>query len=373
MASTILLVATVIGTATAGQTERDSGDANTARAAADARRPPLLDRSAQPAPRAAKQLLLAAAYAGRRIVAVGQGGRVLLSDDDARTWRQATYVPTSATLTGVSFADAHEGWAIGHLGVVLHTSDGGLTWQRQLDGIEAARASLAAAEAAARDTPSEAGTRAIRVAHVAVEDGPDKPFLTLVVEDKRRVSVFGAYGMAYGTDDGGVTWTPIDSRLVNPHGFHYYGIDLSASELVLVGERGIVLRGPRNGRLAPVQVPYGGTFFGVIRASSTTLVAFGLQGTIIVSRDDGATWTRVNSGVTASFQAGTVLRDGTIVIASDSGQVVVSRSNGQRFDRLAAATEPAAALLPLADGAVLVLGTRGTQRLNVSENSEHSQ
>ncbi len=54
----------------------------------------------------------------------GERGIVLLSDDAGVSWRQAK-VPVSVSLTAVQFVDAEQGWAVGHLGVVLHTQDGG--------------------------------------------------------------------------------------------------------------------------------------------------------------------------------------------------------------------------------------------------------
>ncbi len=47
--------------------------------------------------------------------------------------------PEDATLHDVQFFDANEGWAVGDEGVVLHTIDGGETWERQAT---ATRASL---------------------------------------------------------------------------------------------------------------------------------------------------------------------------------------------------------------------------------------
>jgi len=61
---------------------------------------------------------------------------VILSDDDGATWHQAK-VPVSVTLTAVSFGTPAKGWAVGHSGIVLHTEDGGETWVKQLDGIQA--------------------------------------------------------------------------------------------------------------------------------------------------------------------------------------------------------------------------------------------
>src|SRR5690606_41807757 len=74
---------------------------------------------------AAESLLLDATYAGDRLVAVGEFGHVVLSDDRGATWRQATSVPTQATLTGVTFIGEDIGIAVGHNGTILPTTDAG--------------------------------------------------------------------------------------------------------------------------------------------------------------------------------------------------------------------------------------------------------
>ena len=89
--------------------------------------------------------MLAITRAGARLVAVGERGSILLSDDSGVSWRQAK-VPVSVTLTAVQFPNAKAGWAVGHLGVVLHSADGGETWAKQLDGREAASLVLEAAK-----------------------------------------------------------------------------------------------------------------------------------------------------------------------------------------------------------------------------------
>ncbi|MBV8306053.1 MAG: glycosyl hydrolase, partial [Gammaproteobacteria bacterium] len=75
-------------------------------AAAAAPQPP-----AEPARLAAQSLLIALAAAGPRLVAVGDRGVVVLSDDGAAHWRQAQRVPTQVLLTGVCFFDAQRGIA----------------------------------------------------------------------------------------------------------------------------------------------------------------------------------------------------------------------------------------------------------------------
>ena len=55
---------------------------------------------------------------GRRLVAVGERGLAIHSDDDGQSWAQAE-VPVGCTLTALRFADERRGWATGNLGVVL--------------------------------------------------------------------------------------------------------------------------------------------------------------------------------------------------------------------------------------------------------------
>ena len=80
---------------------------------------------------AATAMLLASTLAGQRMVAVGDHGVVLLSDDNGSHFRQARTVPFDATLTGVSFIDGKQGWAVGQWGAILHSADGGETWAFQ--------------------------------------------------------------------------------------------------------------------------------------------------------------------------------------------------------------------------------------------------
>lgn len=101
--------------------------------AVDRARPAALRQPALKLAQPARAVLLSLARAGRVLVAVGERGLAIRSADDGRTWTQAA-VPVSATLTTVRFANERDGWACGHLGIVLATHDGGLTWQRVHDG-----------------------------------------------------------------------------------------------------------------------------------------------------------------------------------------------------------------------------------------------
>ena len=92
-----------------------------------------LDAPAAQSPLAARSLLQGVAIAGSRIVAVGQRGHVVHSNDSGTSWKQAS-VPVSSDLTAVFFVDDKQGWAVGHDGVILHTADSGEKWELQLSG-----------------------------------------------------------------------------------------------------------------------------------------------------------------------------------------------------------------------------------------------
>lgn len=333
-------------------------------------RPAMLDRPAVLGPEAARQMLTAAARAGRWIVAVGRGGAIVRSDDEGATWQPASKVPTSAMLTAVAFANEHVGWAVGHLGVVLKTTDGGLTWQRQLDGVQAAQLVLADAERRAGPASADGAAPAVRAARFLVQDGPNKPFLTLLVQDDRQVEVAGAFGLVFDTGDGGATWTPQMARFDNARGLHLYAAARSGPDLVYVGEQGVMLRGPAGGALKRVPTSYQGTMFGVLDTREGGLLAYGLRGNALLSQDGGRHWRTVVSGLTASIQAGTVLADGAVLLASETGQLAVSRDGGNSFKVLVRTVQPAAGLLPLAGRAVLVLGPRGAERVDLSAEQE---
>src|SRR5271167_4708633 len=75
-----------------------------------------------------KLLLLGSARAGKRLVVVGERGRILYTDDDGKAWQVADS-PVLTTLTAIAFSDDKNGIAVGHRGTLLVTRDGGSTWQ----------------------------------------------------------------------------------------------------------------------------------------------------------------------------------------------------------------------------------------------------
>jgi photosystem II stability/assembly factor-like uncharacterized protein len=306
-----------------------------------------LDRPALQSPKSPRMAILTVAQAGKRMVAAGERGIVIYSDDGGRSWKQAQ-TPTSASLTAMRFADAQSGWAVGHMGLVLHTADGGLTWDKQLDGAQAAKFALAAAQ-------KGGDARALQDAERLMADGADKPFFDICVLDERTLFIVGAYNLTFRSDDGGRSWMPWQAHVVNPKALHLYAIHAVGDTLFIAGEQGLLLRSDDRGQhFAPIESPYKGSWFGLVGGGSGSLLAYGLRGNAYVTTDLGKHWQQAASGTPVSISAGAELADGRIVLVSQAGQVLVSSDLGFNFTHLPQKTGlPLAAVAQGPDGLIV--------------------
>lgn len=271
-----------------------------------------LDRPSVASPHAASAVLLDVAYAGRRIVVVGERGIVLLSDDGGISWRQAE-VPVSVSLTKVTFATQRLGWAVGHYGVVLHSSDGGETWQRQLDGRAAAKLDK-------------------RAAHVA-----DKPFLDVHFTDERNGFAVGAYNLAYRTRDGGRTWEYWSHRIDNPQSLHLYVVGAAGRFLYLAGEQGLFLRSTDGGdTFIRLPTPVKASYFTSAATASGSIVIAGLRGHAERTTDGGDTWTTIDVVDRASFLAAATWRGTRLLLGNQAGELFTSSDDGHTLKKVSA-------------------------------------
>ncbi|VVN69963.1 WD40/YVTN/BNR-like repeat-containing protein [Pseudomonas fluorescens] len=303
------------------------------------------------APRSA---LNAIAQAGERLVVAGVRGHILYSDDQGQRWKQAN-VPVSVSLTGLCFADASTGWAVGHRGVILKTEDGGQNWTLQLDGFQAAQAIVQLN----RNDPER-----VDEARRLVEEGADKPFLAAQCLSAKQVVVVGAYGLAFSTLDGGTHWAPVTALLEGSDSHHLNAVQLLGGHLYLAGELGGLMRiDTRLRHFTRLDEPYDGSFFGLLATADNNLLAFGLRGHLFRSVDQGASWQAVALATSKSLTAGTRLSDGSLLLADESGTGWLSRDDGRTFTAINAQQRfPLVALLATRDGGSLAVGTNGITR-----------
>ena len=316
----------------------------------------VLETPAQKSPLAARGLVSGLTRAGKRLVAVGQRGHVLLSDDAGKTWQQAD-VPVSADLVAACFPNEQTGWAVGHDGVILKSVDAGRSWSRQLDG-------RGLGDVLVPWYTKSGDSKWLAEARRFAAQGAENPFLDVWFDDDRHGIVVGAFGLMLRTADGGKSWEPLMHAADNPKSLHLYAVRRIGGELFAVGEQGTALKWDREGgRFVALTLPYAGTLFGVV-GKGRVVVGHGLRGNVVRSGDGGATWQSVATGVGVGLTAGTVDERGRIVIVSQAGHVLASSDDGASFSPLKIERPtPAAAVASAGPGVLALAGPRGVQTL----------
>jgi len=301
---------------------------------------------------ASSSLLLDLAVAGNRLVAVGERGHVLLSDDQGATWRQAKSVPTRVMLTAVYFVDAQYGWAVGHDETILNSADGGENWTRS---------------------------------HFAPE--AQQPLLDLWFANRVSGIAVGAYGAYFTTNDGGRSWSSAKFAPPQPAGtdgprhdgesapdegelppdYHLNRIVGVGNRLYVAAEGGQLYRSDdRGASWRALPSPYEGSFFGLVPIRGNGLLAFGLRGHLYRSADAGETWSQLESHTTAMLTDGVAINDLRVVIGGLAGVLLVSGDAGETFkltqqdDR-----KGLSAVLPGTAGAVIVAGEGGVRTIRL--------
>lgn len=280
-------------------------------------------RFAEKMPLADETLVLDATHTGFGAVAVGARGHVLLTDD-YETWRQAERVPTRATLTGVDF-EGRDGWAVGHDAVIIHTGDGGETWERQFFAPER-----------------------------------EQPFLDVLFLDESRGFAIGAYGMFLRTTDGGNTWT--EDKVIETDDWHLNAMTRAEDgTLYIAAERGIIYRSLDGGRTwDATDLSYQGSMFDILTLPDGEVLAFGLRGRAFHTTDGGETWQQVDTPTDSSLQGGRVLQSGRLVIVGGNGVILERAPGGSAFSlREHPSDEPLAGVLQGADGHLIYYGLNG--------------
>lgn len=275
-------------------------------------------------PLATRSLLIDAARAGDRVVAVGERGHVLISRG-ADEWRQVGS-PVRVMLTGISFADTSSGVAVGHDAVVLRTTDGGETWL---------------------------------LAHA--DPDRDAPLLDVQLLDARHGLAVGAYGLLLVSDNAGVSWNEHPDLIVD---FHLNAIAVNPDAVLVAGESGTVLHSADGGATWTARpFPYEGSLHGALGLGPARWLVFGLRGHVYRSDDDGLTWTQVEVATEAGLMGGTVREDGTVVVVGLGGTVLISRDGARSFVPETLPGRPGlSAAVETPAGDLVLLGEGGARR-----------
>ncbi len=272
---------------------------------------------------AVESLMLSVARAGTRMVAVGEFGNIILSDDNGKTWRQANRVPTTMTLTNVVFVNDKKGWAVGHDAVIITSDDGGENWTRQYGGD-------------------------IKNADAAI--------LAVYFKDENNGFAVGAFNKTLVTTDGGKTWTKRDT-LMPPRepskapATEDSGVDDVATVAATAENDPFARTGADENHLNAI--------FQGPDANTVYIAAEG--GAAYRSNDGGTTWKKIYTGYIGSFWGGFTAKDGTVYLTGMRGNIWRSTDQGNTFQKLdtKGADQSIAGGIQLRDGSMVFVGLGG--------------
>jgi photosystem II stability/assembly factor-like uncharacterized protein len=282
-----------------------------------------------PSQLASHDLLLASTMAGDRLVAVGQFGHIVLSDDGGKTWHQAKSVPTQVTLTSVYFVNDKVGFAGGHDTTVIRTEDGGETWTPSFHDIDA-----------------------------------QAPIMSVYFVDENRGFAMGAFSFMIETTDGGKTWEQRELIAGSNEDSHLNKAFATNDGVILIAaEFGKVFRSEDQGAtFTEVASGYEGSFWGGMSLKDGSALVFGMRGNVYRSTDSGQTWARIDSGTDKSVGGGVELANGNVVLVGLQGYVGYSTDNGKSFTEVTRADRLGyVSVLQAADNKIVIFGEPGVK------------
>jgi len=242
----------------------------------------------------------------------GFNATVLHTADGGRTWQQVRITDLPTNVYDVSFADERNGWIAAGEGRIFQTTDGGATWSVLATGTDKYLLSIFFVDRHNGWAAGEFGT----VIHTSDGGltwasqgwGEDRIYNDVYFTDRLHGWIVGEYGLIYHTADGGETWDKQECKEIIPV--------VSADEW-----------------LEPTPSLYGVWFVDAARG-----FAAGMDGIIITTEDGGKSWQKIKSGVegekvtlfalqTRGDRAWAVGQKGTYLYSEDRGTTWDMRRN----------------------------------------------
>ena len=272
-------------------------------------------------PLSTESILLDITRAGNTLVAVGERGHIVISND-GENWEQAEVVPTRSTLTSV-FSVGNRLWAGGHDAVIITSGDGGNTWTQQF-----------------------------------FDPDRQQAVMDIYFADEANGVAIGSYGLMLKTRDGGQTWQ--DATVDEESDFHLNSlVRLNDGRQMIAGEAGLSYRSYDDGQTwEAIELPYGGSMWGSLLNNGECVLFYGLRGHIMESCDFGSSWAELESGTESSI-SGSAEQDGMVLLAANSGTVLTREGGGQFTVHNHSSGVDFAAAISLGDGRFLLVGEDG--------------
>lgn len=275
----------------------------------------------------AHQALFSVAFDGDRGVAVGAMGELLESTDGGKNWKATAKGITPLSLLGVGLHGAHR-IAVGQQGLILR-SEGDAAWSK-------------------------------------VESGSDKRLLSVSVNEAGLAASVGSFGAILVSDNGGQNWKPITidwtRYLEDPVDPHLYDVAVSDSGVITIaGEYGLILRSADRGQTW-VSVHRGeASIFDISMRPDGVGYAVGQNGLVMTTTDGGNVWRDLPTGSEAVLLGVWSAADGHVIVAG-MRETLESHDGGTTWKRRTDgdfATAWYSALAAPASGGLVLVGHTG--------------
>lgn len=237
------------------------------------------------------------AFEGEKGIAVGALGSVLVTADGGKTWAPQAFPMSNLALLSVTMRGG-KCIAVGQVGMV-YTADDCKTWKL---------------------SPSATKSRLLAVG----------------VNSQGLAYAVGAFGTILKSPDWGKTWeaVKVDWTDISPEGAEPHLYDVHVGEdgaVTTVGEFELVLRSSDGGKQWKTLHKGERSLFGLAVLDGGKIYAVGQSGALVASSDNGATWQSIKTGSGAILTGLYATPKGEIV-ASGINALVVSKDGGTTWN-----------------------------------------
>jgi photosystem II stability/assembly factor-like uncharacterized protein len=257
-------------------------------------------------------------------------------------------------LFSACFSTEKDGWVVGELGRVFHTTDGGNTFTRSDTGTRAAFLSVACLPDGSVVITGQKGAAMKSTDQGAtwqsLQTGVKRDLLSVSFATPQSGVAVGDFGTLIHTEDGGATWSKIDlpadltlpedvADIVQPGDVLLYDVQFpTAQQGWAVGEFGVILATADGGKTWTVQKsPVETTLFGVHFTDAQNGWATGIEQVLLHTSDGGQSWRKSEVPGRKGFVLGIydVAVQGKIGWAiGDSGLLLRSTDGGETWTRV---------------------------------------
>mgnify|MGYP003334971523 CR=1 FL=1 len=237
-----------------------------------------------------KALYLAGDLAKDRVLLVGERGLILLSTDRGRSFEQVI-APTRRLLSDVLLRHDGIAIAVGHESTVLRSTDGGEKWQVVHHDPEQDLALFSISDAG---NGNLVAVGAFGLVLVSSDDGltweqklvsEDGPHLYSVRTHSDGLVTVGEFGSIYSSRDQGQSWNPLPS----PYEGTLFDILIMKDRWILMGLRGNLWEGSAS-EWSQIRHGSEATLFGGAMLSDETIVVVGAEGVTLVRSPESGEW-----------------------------------------------------------------------------------